>query len=303
MFDKKKLKQFGPDFNFVLEAQKPSDFQLQAERDKAGKLINYSEDHVLNTAKMVAQAKTNQNVTSYCFEGNLMVTSYGDGLICVWDIELGERDIRIKFRFPLFGHLTKVNHLKLIDKSTLASCGQDCTTRIWNLQEEKCERVFKFSDPATYSCADLERNLLFVGSYDRSVKAIDLKTGEVDRSFIASREAIKCLLIHENCLYVAGDDQVIREFNLVSGESRIFEGHTSWVLCLLAYVVYNADGSVKSTWLLSGSDDNTVRIWDIKTGKCLEELIGHKNGVTCMTLARNDLFTGSYDTCTIRWSL
>ena len=74
------------------------------------------------------------------------------------------------------------------------------------LQEEKCERVFKFSDPATYSCADLERNLLFVGSYDRSVKAIDLKTGEVDRSFIASREAIKCLLIHENCLYVAGDD-------------------------------------------------------------------------------------------------
>jgi len=54
---------------------------------------------------------------------------------------------------------------------------------------------------------------------------------------------------------------------------------------------------------LSGSDDNTVRIWDIKTGKCLEELIGHKNGVTCITFARNDLFTGSYDNYTIRWSL
>jgi len=96
---------------------------------------------------------------------------------------------------------------------------------------------------------------------------------------------------------------VIREFDLVSGESRTFEGHSSWVLCLLAYVAYNPDGSVKSQWLLSGSDDNTVRIWDIKSGKCLEELIGHKNGVTSMTLARNDLFTGSYDTCTIRWSL
>jgi len=233
----------------------------------------------------------------------MMITSYEDGLICVWDIEIGNGEFRIKFRFPLLGHLTKVNHINLIDKSTLVSCGQDCTARIWNLQEEKCQRIFKFSDPATYACADMERYLLFVGSYDRSVKAIDLKTGEVDRSFIACREAIKVLLIHDNCLYVAGDDTVIREFNLVTGESRIFEGHTSWILCLMIYHALNADGSVRSTWLLSGSDDNTARIWDIKTGKCLEELIGHKNGVTCMTLARNDLFTGSYDACTIRWSL
>jgi len=56
MFDKKKLKQFGPDFNWVLEAQKPSELQLQTDRDKAGKLINYSEDHALNTPKMVALA-------------------------------------------------------------------------------------------------------------------------------------------------------------------------------------------------------------------------------------------------------
>jgi hypothetical protein len=54
MFDKKKLKQFGNDFNFVLEAQKPSEFQLQAEREKAGKLVNYAEDHFLNTSKIFA---------------------------------------------------------------------------------------------------------------------------------------------------------------------------------------------------------------------------------------------------------
>ena len=52
----------------------------------------------------------------------------------------------------------------------------------------------------------------------------------------------------------------------------MFEGHTSWVLTMKTYRTFKEDGSVKSEWLLSGSDDNTVRIWDLKTTKCLEEL-------------------------------
>ena len=127
------------------------------------------------------------------------------------------------------------------------------------------------------------------------MKAIDFKTGEVDRSFIASGEAIKCMLIYDKWLFVAGDDPVIRSFDLTTGESKTFEGHKSWILCLLTFTSHNADGSIKSQWLLSGSDDNTGRIWDIKTGFCVEELLGHRNGVTCMTIANNDLFTGSYD--------
>ena len=57
--------------------------------------------------------------------------------------------------------------------------------------------------------------MLFVGSFDHSVKAIDLVNGEVDRSWIASRESIKCLMIHNDKLYVAGDESVIREYDLV----------------------------------------------------------------------------------------
>ena len=69
------------------------------------------------------------------------------------------------------------------------------------------------------------------------------------------------------------------------------------------YITYKEDGSPNKQWLLTGSDDNTVRIWDIVTGKCLEELIGHKNGVTCMEFANGDLFTGSYDKLLLCWSM
>lgn len=63
------------------------------------------------------------------------------------------------------------------------------------------------------------------------------------------------------------------------------------------------DGSVKSEWLFTSSDDNTIRIWDIKTTLCLEELIGHNNGVLSMTFANNQLFSGSYDHYMIVWDL
>lgn len=75
---------------------------------------------------------------------------------------------------------------------------------------------------------------------------------------------------------------------------------------MTTYVKYKPaerGGGVASAWLLSGSDDNTVRIWDISSGKCLEELIGHKNGISSMTFANGDLVTGSYDAYLIMWSM
>lgn len=127
---------------------------------------------------------------------------------------------------------------------------------------------------------DVERDFLFVGGWDRTVKAIDLKKDEVDRTWVASRECIKCMHLHDRWLFVAGFDAVIRGFDLDSGRHKTYEGHTSWVLCLTTYVKHKPDGTgVQSRWLLSGSDDNTVRIWDVATSRCLEELQGHKNGI------------------------
>lgn len=62
-----------------------------------------------------------------------------------------------------------------------------------------------------------DHNLVFTGSWDKMVRAIDLKTGEVDRAFVASREAIKCLHLFDKWLFVAGMDPVIRAYDLTTG--------------------------------------------------------------------------------------
>lgn len=145
---------------------------------------------------------------------------------------------------------------------------------------DTCTRVYKFQDPVNVSVIHKEHNLLFTGSWDKIVRAIDIKTGEIDRSFVASREAINCLHLWDKWLFVSGIDPVIRAYDLTTGQVKLFEGHRSWVLQMTTNIVYKEDGSIKYQWLFSASDEGAIRIWDITTQRCLENLEGHNNGVT-----------------------
>ncbi len=57
--------------------------------------------------------------------------------------------------------------------------------------------------------------------------------------------------------------------------------------------------------LASGSRDNTVKIWNVKTGKCVSTLNGHSRSVTSVAW-NNDgtkLVSGSYDSTVRIWSV
>ena len=86
---------------------------------------------------------------------------------------------------------------------------------------------------------------MFTGSWDKQVRAIDLKMGEIDRSFVASREAIKTIHLYDKWLFVAGIDPVIRAYDLTTGDVKTFEGHSSWVLNLQTHIAVNEECVVK----------------------------------------------------------
>ena len=68
---------------------------------------------------------------------------------------------------------------------------------------------------------------------------------------------------------------------------KSFEGHRSWVLCINTLPFKKADGTIAKEWVFTGSDDNFIRIWDMKTTHCLEELTGHTNSVISLAFANN----------------
>jgi WD40 repeat protein len=110
---------------------------------------------------------------------------------------------------------------------------------------------------------------------------------------VASKEAIKAMIVTDKYIFVAGCDPIIRGFSLETGECKMYQGHEGWIYCLEVF-----EGK-----LFSGGDDRTIKIWDIENACMLEELNAHENGVTCLAFANYELFSGSYDHYIICWDM
>jgi F-box and WD-40 domain protein CDC4 len=54
---------------------------------------------------------------------------------------------------------------------------------------------------------------------------------------------------------------------------------------------------------ISGSRDNTLRIWDLETGLCKNVLVGHLASVRCLEIKGDILVSGSYDKTAKVWSI
>lgn len=72
-------------------------------------------------------------------------------------------------------------------------------------------------------------------------------------------------------------------------------GHSSRVNC----AVFSPDAS----WVASGSADNTIRLWDVASGRELRALVGHNNWIKSLALSRNGevLASGSNDQTVKLW--
>lgn len=237
------------------------DFLLKYTQDE---VPNYAEDHVLNTEKALKKQREQKNVCCFCFHDDKTFTGYEDGLICCFDVPGGE------LVTPLIGHTNRVNCICSTDSDRIFSASNDCTVRSWNISSGICENIYKFTDPIASISVSLTSNVMYTASWDKMVRVVDLEANKVTKSFLAAKEAIKVMIVHDNTIFVAGCDPVIRSFNLETGESNNFEGHEGWVYCL----------AVHGNYLFSGGDDKTIKIWDLETAQCVEELRGHENGVT-----------------------
>ena len=63
---------------------------------------------------------------------------------------------------------------------------------------------------------------------------------------------------------------------LAGSNTTTLEGHTDLVTCVAA---------LGHSGAISGSNDKTLRIWDISDGKCCQTLVGHQHCVCGVVLA------------------
>uniref|UniRef100_A0A673AGA8 F-box domain-containing protein n=1 Tax=Sphaeramia orbicularis TaxID=375764 RepID=A0A673AGA8_9TELE len=71
-----------------------------------------------------------------------------------------------------------------------------------------------------------------------------------------------------------------------TGEPMVLKGHDDHVITCLQF---------SGDLIVSGSDDNTLKVWSAITGKCLRTLTGHTGGVWCSQMAVTTVISGSTD--------
>lgn len=98
-------------------------------------------------------------------------------------------------------------------------------------------------------------------------------------------------------LATAIDDEIILWEVANIKQMMTYSGHTCWVQSL----AFSPDGQI----LASGSNDQTIRLWNIHTGQCLKILPGHTSRVIFARFSLNGqtLITGSEDQTVRVWDV
>lgn len=151
-------------------------------------------------------------------------------------------------------------------------------------------------------CATVDQQFLI---YDLDKIADDGLNLALRKRLIGYNEEIadmKFLGDEERYLAVATSVEQVRVYDLASMScSYILTGHTDVVLCIDTCV--SASGR---TLIVSGSKDNTVRLWESQSQRCIGVGIGHMGAIGAVAFSkknRNFFVSGSSDRTLKVWTL
>ncbi|KAI2607898.1 WD40 repeat-like protein [Hypoxylon sp. NC1633] len=223
-------------------------------------------------------------ITCLQFDEDKIITGSDDMLIHVYDTKTG------KLRKRLEGHEGGVWALQY-EGNVLVSGSTDRSVRVWDIEKGLCTQVF-YGHTSTVRCLQI---------------LMPTATGKVENG--------QAVMMPPKPLIITGSrDSQLRVWRLPESGSRRYiqtgppandadcpyfirtlQGHTHSVRAIAAH----------ADTLVSGSYDNTVRVWHISTGETVHVLSGHLQKVYSVVLdvARNRCISGSMDSFVKIWDL
>ncbi|KAL7621796.1 SCF ubiquitin ligase complex subunit cdc4 [Parahypoxylon ruwenzoriense] len=223
-------------------------------------------------------------ITCLQFDEDKIITGSDDMLIHVYDTKTG------KLRRRLEGHEGGVWALQY-EGNVLVSGSTDRSVRVWDIEKGLCTQVF-YGHTSTVRCLQI---------------LMPKDTGKVENG--------QSVMMPAKPLIITGSrDSQLRVWRLPESGSRRYiqtgppandadcpyfirtlQGHTHSVRAIAAH----------ADTLVSGSYDNTVRVWRISTGETVHVLQGHTQKVYSVVLdvARNRCISGSMDSFVKIWDL
>ncbi|ETO23358.1 G-protein beta WD-40 repeats containing protein [Reticulomyxa filosa] len=223
---------------------------------------------------------------------NVICSSSDDKTIRFWDFKHNKQ---LQIFNEHTGTVCCIEFSSFSGGKYLCSGSEDKTIRLWDVETSKSLHVFN-GHTDIVRCVDispLQNNnnsndnksnsigmiggngyTICSGSWDKTIRIWDIETTKQLIVFNGHEHHINSVKFGSNelvnIILSGSDDKSIRLWDIRSGQQiRLFNGHTSYV-CAVEYspfIVNNNEIGGSSSVICSGSWDNSIRFWDIRSNK------------------------------------
>jgi F-box/WD-40 domain protein MET30 len=258
------------------------------------------------------------------YDHKYLFTGSYDKSVNVWDVHTG---VLIR---TLRSHTKAVKTLAF-DEQKLITGSLDSTIKVWNYHTGQCISTYRGHNDSVLS-VDFHKKNIVSGSADTTIKLWNVET----RTCCALRghtEAVNCVKIHPQSMTVfsASDDNTVRMWDMNTCKMlKVFKGHIAEVQKVIPLNIatdyelvhdaeeeeeveeeeeegegidYSDESRSYPTYILTASLDNTIKLWDVKTGKCVRTQFGHVEGIWDISADTFRIVSGAHDRFVKIWDL
>ncbi|MBD2194625.1 MULTISPECIES: WD40 domain-containing protein [Calothrix] len=218
-------------------------------------------------------------------DGNILASGGKDQIVKLWRIDTGE------CLQTLSGHSNRVIFIAFTaNGETLVSGSEDQTVRVWDVLTGECLRVLKIPINWVLAIAlSPDGQTLATGSDRTTVKFWDLVSGDCISTIPDYQSHVWTVAFSSDgkTLVTGSEDTTVKVWDVATGkclQTLSEDGDLStgdrpasriWLVAL------HPDNQT----LLSINENQTIRLWDINSGKCLRTVHGYINWILSVTFS------------------
>jgi len=205
---------------------------------------------------------------------SLLASASDDKSLVLWDAAAG-KPLR-----TLEGHTNYVMCCCFAPRDNMLVSGSfDETVRLWDVREGRLLRELPaHSDPITAVDFHRDGDLFVSSSFDGLCRVWDTRTGQCTKTLTPPGNppvTFARFTPSGKFLMMATLDNKLTLWDFVSGkQKKLFEGHANTKYCLTAAVDQGASMHPRKPYVLCGSEDHSIFMWDVNSKEVVQRIEG-----------------------------
>ncbi|KOS19174.1 putative E3 ubiquitin ligase complex SCF subunit scon-2 [Escovopsis weberi] len=261
---------------------------ISASFDKTIKIWNWQTGECLSTLQCHSDG-----VLSVHFEGLTLASGSIDRTVKIFSFDT-------KQTFTLRGHTDWVNHVRVDSASrTVFSASDDLSVKLWDLDSKRCIRTY------LGHVGQVQQILLMPADFEPDVDpaAADRRPDRMaDRTDVASTHSSSDARGKTPSPEPPEPAMATGSGNSSNGSGNGNGGGAGGDRAAFgAGFLSDPSRPLPPRYMLTGGLDNTVRLWDVATGRCVRSMFGHVEGVWALAGDTIRVVTGANDSMVKIW--